>query len=58
MAKLFLFRNGIDMVIALCPFLISAVTTVGFVAYSIIILPCKAVQVLNKAIPAEECSLR
>lgn len=56
--KLFLFRTGIDMVIALCPFLIATVTSVGFVVYSIIILPCRVVQVLKKTVTVEECRLQ
>lgn len=57
MVKLYFGKNGVDMVIALCPFVIAAVTSVGFVVYSAVMLPCKVTQVCLKTIPAEELHL-
>lgn len=57
MAKLFYGKNGVDMVIVLSPFIIATVTSVGFIVYSIILLPYKAVQACLKRTASEEGSL-
>ena len=57
MAKYLFARSDIDIVIVSSPFVIAAVTTVGFVVYTVAVMPYRAVVICVKKKDAGECTL-